>query len=151
MRVLCLNVRSGGGTRWDFILEFVHASDPDIVIFTEWRRGASPSRAEEWAASRRMRWACANDGATRNGVLIAARIAFDCASVTLGNEFRRYAFARVIRQLENARLLLPAGRRQRSLFRHLPQRRAGMRREPLLDDWRHQHRQPGRRQNAERS
>ena len=86
MRVLCLNVRSGGGTRWDFILEFVHASDPDIVIFTEWRRGASPSRAEEWAASRRMRWACANDGATRNGVLIAARITFDCASVTPGNE-----------------------------------------------------------------
>ena len=86
MKVLCLNVRSGGGARWDSILEFVQARDPDIIIFTEWRRGASPGRAEAWAAARRMRWTCGNDGATKNGVLIAARVGFDCASVTPGKE-----------------------------------------------------------------
>jgi exodeoxyribonuclease III len=86
LRILCLNVRSGGGARWDSILEFVHARDPDVVIFTEWRRSVSSNRAEAWAASRHMRWACANDGATRNGVLLAANVEFECVSVTPGNE-----------------------------------------------------------------
>jgi exodeoxyribonuclease-3 len=86
MKVLCLNVRSGGGTRWDSMLGVVDGHDSDVVVFTEWRRDSSTGRAEAWAASRHMHWACASDGATRNGVSIAARAAFDCVSVTPGKE-----------------------------------------------------------------
>jgi exodeoxyribonuclease-3 len=41
VKILCLNIRSGGGSRWGAILQFVDEHDPDIAVFTEWRRSTS--------------------------------------------------------------------------------------------------------------
>jgi len=84
--MVCLNVRSGGGDRWSAILTFVDRHDPDVVVFTEWRRRPGPGPAELWAKSRDMQWACASDGTTANGIAIAAKLPFTSASVTPGRE-----------------------------------------------------------------
>lgn len=86
MKILCLNIRSGGGSRWGAILQFVDERNPDVVVFTEWRRSNSPPRVEEWANARGMQWRSACDGATRNGVAIASKVRFDCVSATPGQE-----------------------------------------------------------------
>jgi exonuclease III len=86
LKILCLNIRSGSGSRWGAILEFVDEQDPDVVVLTEWRRSTSPGRAEEWANTRGMQWSSACDGATRNGVAIASKVRFDCVSATPGQE-----------------------------------------------------------------
>ena len=86
MKALCLNVRSGGGQRWQSILDFVDAHGVDVIVFTEWRSGMEGSRAKSWASSRSMRWACTNDGATRNGVFVAAREDFEAESRTPSSE-----------------------------------------------------------------
>jgi exonuclease III len=86
MKLLCLNVRSGGGTRWPTILGFVGAYDPDVAVFTEWRRSVEPGPVERWTASHRMNWIGASEGATLNGVAIAAKSPFGCMSVTPGRE-----------------------------------------------------------------
>jgi exodeoxyribonuclease III len=85
VKVLCLNVLNGGGNRWGSILKLVDGHDPDIAVFTEWRRSA-PGPAEAWAAARGMQWASASDGATRNGVAMAAKPPFDGVSATPGLE-----------------------------------------------------------------
>ncbi len=86
LKVFCLNVRSGGGSRWESILDFAEAHDPDVVVFTEWRAGARPGKAEAWSTSRAMKSAFFNDGKTKNGVLVAAKHAYVATSVTPGNE-----------------------------------------------------------------
>jgi exonuclease III len=85
-KLLCLNVRSGGGARWAAILDFVGAHNPDIAIFTEWRRGVEPGPVERWASSRSMKCIGACEGATLNGVAIAAKRPFDRVSATPGRE-----------------------------------------------------------------
>jgi exonuclease III len=82
VKILCLNVRSGGSQRWQSILDFVDARGTDVIVFTEWRCGVEGGSAENWASSRGMRWASANEGATRNGVFVAAKGNFDSTSVT---------------------------------------------------------------------
>jgi exonuclease III len=84
MKLLCLNVRSGGGTRWSRILDFVESQGADVVVFTEWRRG--DSLAEAWATSRGMHWIGACEGATRNGVFVASALGFQSRSATPGPE-----------------------------------------------------------------
>jgi exonuclease III len=68
------------------MLDFVGAHDPDVVVFTEWWSSDMRGSAEVWASGRNMKWIGACEGATRNGVAIAARTSFDCASVTPGRE-----------------------------------------------------------------
>jgi exonuclease III len=85
MKLLCLNVRSGGGTRWNRILDFVESKCADIVVFTEWRRSES-LEAVTWATSRGMQWIGACDGATRNGVFVATAPKFQSSSITPGAE-----------------------------------------------------------------
>jgi exonuclease III len=86
VKILCLNVRSGGGQRWQSILDFADARGTDVIVFTEWRCGVEGGSAENWASSRGMRWARANEGATRNGVFVAAKENFDSTSVPPGPE-----------------------------------------------------------------
>ena len=85
MKLLCLNVRGGGGPRWSKILDFVDSQCADVVVFTEWRRRES-SEAGSWATSRGMQWIDACDGATRNGVFVATALKFQSSSVTPGAE-----------------------------------------------------------------
>jgi exonuclease III len=82
MKVLSLNVRGGGGKRWGAILEFVDKHDPDIAVFTEWRRDAASVPLKAWASMRRLQWVGACDGATANGLAVAAKTSFDWVSVT---------------------------------------------------------------------
>jgi exonuclease III len=82
MRILCLNVQSGAGSRWRGILDFVAGHSPDVVVFTEWRRGASPTPAEAWVRERDMTWFAACEGSTLNGVAVAAKTPFCCEGVT---------------------------------------------------------------------
>ena len=86
MKIVCLNVRSGGGDRWPTILMFIDRHDPDVGVFTEWRRRPGSGPAELWAQSRDMKWACANDGTTANGIAIAAKLPFTPASITPDRE-----------------------------------------------------------------
>jgi exonuclease III len=86
MKLICLNVRSGGGNRWDAILKFVDSHRADVVIFTEWRSSEASGRAVSWAASHGMRWLGACDGATRNGAFAASSIKFRSTSATPGPE-----------------------------------------------------------------
>jgi len=64
-------VRAGGGSRWAGILDFLEVHAPNIVVLAEWRTG-KPSQLEGWLSSKAMNWAFANDGATKNGVLVAS-------------------------------------------------------------------------------
>jgi exodeoxyribonuclease-3 len=82
MKVVCLNVRSGGGRRWPGILDFVDAQRGDVVVFTEWRRSEAPGVAATWAESHGMRWIGACDGATKNGVFVASALPFEVTGVT---------------------------------------------------------------------
>jgi len=86
MKLFCLNVRSGGGTRWGRILDFVEAHSADVVIFTEWRRSETPGAAATWATSRGMMWVEACEGATKNGIFVASALPFDPANATPGKE-----------------------------------------------------------------
>jgi hypothetical protein len=81
LSVVCLNIRGGGGLRWDNIVAFVEALNADVVIFTEWRE-AGQRRAEAWSSSRGMRSSFANDGATKNGVFVATKGEYTVRSVT---------------------------------------------------------------------
>ena len=147
MRVLCLNVRSGGAPGGNSILQFADSQEPDVVIFPEWRRDASAGRAEAWTASRNMRWACADDGATRNGVAIDARPKFDCVSVTPGNG----SAGTLLRASFEGLTMLPVISRRARPKAATSTSVATSRRSaqaPLLVDRRPEHRQLGRRQGA---
>lgn len=86
MKLLCLNVQSGGGTRWGRILDFVEAQRADVVVFTEWRRSEAPGAAAIWATSHGMKWAGACEGATKNGVFVASALPFEATSATPDRE-----------------------------------------------------------------
>src|SRR5574337_1315927 len=84
LKVLSLNVRHGGGDRWERIARFLEAQDPDVIVLLEWRVG-SPER-ERWADSLGIFRASANDGKTPNGVFVAAKKPFKAGSRTPGQE-----------------------------------------------------------------
>ncbi len=86
MKLLCLNVRNGGGTRWDRILAFVERHRADVVIFTEWRRSETTGAAVAWATSRGMKCHEACEGATKNGVFVASALPFEWTSATPDRE-----------------------------------------------------------------
>ena len=86
MKLLCLNVRSGGGDRWGRILDFVEGHSADVVAFTEWRRSEKPGAAASWAMSRGMTCVEACEGATRNGVFVASSLSFKATSATPDRE-----------------------------------------------------------------
>jgi exonuclease III len=81
MKILSLNV-NGGGSRWSDMLTFVDTHSPDIVVFTEWRMGRASVVVESWASAHGMTGAQANEGATKNGVFVAAKLAFSVTSAT---------------------------------------------------------------------
>jgi exonuclease III len=86
VKVLCLNVQSGGGSRWNAILKFVSDHHPDVAVFTEWRPGVGCGPAKAWALQRDMKWSAACEGSTRNGVAIAAKQPFEFVGLTPGRE-----------------------------------------------------------------
>jgi hypothetical protein len=73
MKVVSLNIRSGGGPRVAAIRDFIEDHDPDVVVLTEWRDTAGGRSLQAWATSRAMHCAVLNNGATANGNLVAAR------------------------------------------------------------------------------
>jgi len=118
MKLLCLNVRSGGGSRWSEILDFVEAHRADIVIFTEWRRSEVPGAAATWATSHGMKWVGACEGTTKNGVFIAsAALRGDQRHTGQGNG--RNTSSRCLLWLDYARGILPATRSEGEVFRGL--------------------------------
>jgi exodeoxyribonuclease-3 len=81
-RIVVLNVRGGGGSRGERLCGFLDAHDPDAVVLTEWRNGASGAVFADWAVRRGMRHAGLADGGTANGVFVASKHAFRSASAT---------------------------------------------------------------------
>jgi exonuclease III len=75
MKLVCLNIWNGGGSRWAKIIEFVEAQKPDVIVLPEWRAG--PPEKEGWANSLKMCWDSISDGKTSNGVFVAARQTFN--------------------------------------------------------------------------
>lgn len=75
-KIVALNVRSGGGKRVDAICKFLERHEPDVVVLSEWREGASGQKFIGWAEGRGMVHARLNDGNTANGVFAAARTLF---------------------------------------------------------------------------
>jgi exonuclease III len=82
LKLLCLNIRNGGGLRWSRIVEFIDSHAPQVLVLTEWRSRGLPGAAESWATPRALKWSNANDGATKNGVLVAAKHDFVSARAT---------------------------------------------------------------------
>ena len=83
VRIVCLNIRSGGGDRWSRLVDYFDAYDPDVVVMTEWR-ATTREATEKWSASRAVHWCFANDGATSNGVCIAAKRPLTAVGATPG-------------------------------------------------------------------
>lgn len=79
-RLVCLNLRAGGGKRADRLCAYLDGLAPDLVVLTEWRAGPTGDRFRAWAGA--MHVATLNDGGTANGVLVAARAPFQMRSVT---------------------------------------------------------------------
>jgi len=81
-RLVCLNLRAGGGGRAEALCDYLASLAPDLVVLTEWRAGPAGEMFRAWAEARGLRHATLNDGGTANGVLIAARAPFKVTSVT---------------------------------------------------------------------
>jgi exonuclease III len=79
VKLLALNVRHGGNERLPSILRYVAAQRPDVVVLAEWREKFN---AVASAALHGMTIASLNDGASVNGLLVAARQPFRHASAT---------------------------------------------------------------------
>ncbi|MGO9722334.1 MAG: endonuclease/exonuclease/phosphatase family protein [Methylocella sp.] len=82
MKLLALNVCRGGGSRVKALCQFLDQHNPDVIVLTEWRQGAAGQGFIAWMEARGFHHAARNDGATRNGTLIAARVPFDVESMT---------------------------------------------------------------------
>ena len=80
LNIVCLNVHNGGGERWRDIFAFLDTDSPDIVVFTEWR--ADRHSVIRWASAHGMTFVQANEGASENGVFVAAKSAFSTTSAT---------------------------------------------------------------------
>jgi len=84
MKILSLNIRQGGGKRAQTLLDWTFSHAPDVVVFLEWRNNAigqgilKTFRAEGFATAT----ACRNKPGS-NGLLIAAKRAFDSQRITL--------------------------------------------------------------------
>ncbi len=148
MKVLCLNVGSGGGSRWGRILDFVEAHEPDVVVFAEWRAGVRPGKAETWPSSRDMKSAFANDGATKNGGVRSGQRRLHRDQRDAGERVGWSVDASPIRRLGDARLLFPAIGSKGSIFRCLPEGGEGLQQPATPNCGRHEHRQPVGRQDS---
>ena len=80
LNIVCLNVHNGGGERWRDIFAFLDTYSPDIVVFTEWR--ADRPSVIRWASAHGMTFVQANEGASENGVFVAAKSTFSTNSAT---------------------------------------------------------------------
>ena len=107
VRIVCLNIRSGGGDRWSRLLDYFDAYDPDVVVMTEWR-ATTREATERWSASRGMHWCFANDGATSNGVCIAAKQPLTAVGARRASNGRNFVEGGV-RLVAHACLLFSAG------------------------------------------
>jgi exonuclease III len=75
MRVLTWNIRAGGGARLDRIAAAIAAHDADVLVLTEYRSGTAGGRLRAaLAAIGYVGFSDTEPPATRNGVLIAARV-----------------------------------------------------------------------------
>jgi exonuclease III len=82
MKVVLLNINSGGGKRIVAIRDFIDGHDPEVVVLTEWRDTAGGRSFNDWAIKRGMQCAALNDGATANGIFVASRDSFAVESRT---------------------------------------------------------------------
>ncbi|MEL6723204.1 MAG: endonuclease/exonuclease/phosphatase family protein [Pseudomonadota bacterium] len=48
MRILSLNVRSGGGTRTEKIIEYLDKKLPDVIVLSEFRKNAAGDKIRAW-------------------------------------------------------------------------------------------------------
>ncbi len=81
-KIVALNVRNGGGTRAAAICQYLETHDPDVVVLTEWRKGAAGRKFIDWAESRAMAQATLNNVSSVNGVFFAARQPFRSVTMT---------------------------------------------------------------------
>ena len=80
MRLLTLNLRHGGKRHMPSILECLLGHGADVLVLTEYRNGPSGAVLREGLAGAGLRYQAASHGELRrNGVLIAARLAFRSA------------------------------------------------------------------------
>jgi len=84
MRILSLNIRHGGGSRAQSLLDWMFHHTPDVVVLPEWRNNRigqgilKTFRAEGFTAATAFR-----HDTVANGLLIAAKQAFDFQRITL--------------------------------------------------------------------
>ena len=81
MRMVCLNIRAGGGRRIGAVAEYLEAQNPHTVVLTEWRNGPAGVAVEAWAQGRGMHMARTTDGGTANGVFVASLAPFAVESL----------------------------------------------------------------------
>ena len=73
MRILALNIRSGGGLRVEGMLRYIRQQDPDTIVLTEWRNNLFGGKISCWARDCGMHSVNCTDGKTANGVFVASK------------------------------------------------------------------------------
>jgi exodeoxyribonuclease-3 len=82
IKIVALNINSGGGTRIASLCAYLDARQADIVVLTEWRGTTQGRKIADWAAGKGLHCQSLTDGATATGVFLAAKASFTPSSVT---------------------------------------------------------------------
>ena len=81
LKIVALNINGGGGARTNSLCAYL-AQKADIVVLTEWRGTTHGREIANWAAEKGLHCHSLTDGATANGVFLAAKASFMASSVT---------------------------------------------------------------------
>jgi len=76
MQAILLNIRHGGGSRAQSLLEWLTARSPDVVVMPEWRDNSSGDVLRRGLEARGLQVATATPSKRANGILLAAKRPF---------------------------------------------------------------------------
>ena len=82
IKIVALNIDSGGGDRVPRICAYLDAQQADVVILTEWRDTAEGQAIVAWSTGKGMHCHGLADGGKANGVFVASVCPFTASSRT---------------------------------------------------------------------
>lgn len=78
MRLLCWNIKHGGGSRWQRIVDAIAKHEPDIIVLPEYRHNKSGACIRQHLEELGLVHQFASVSVPKkNGVLIASRFEFE--------------------------------------------------------------------------
>lgn len=104
MKIMTFNIRHGGGTRVDRILDSVFKHDPDTVVFTEYRENGNGLLLRNTLAEKGyITFASSSIEAKKNAVAIASRS--PCVISTFPIELKTHSHRAIMARFENLSIL----------------------------------------------